>query len=138
MSIRVHDLAKHCGLSGKEMIEKLKAMNYPVKSVSSTVDNITAEAIEKEYGYVVAPEVKPEPPPVVVVPPPAPVAPPPEPPKVVKPAPEKPVTIESPYSRPLPKPIVAAPSNFTYQRQTQRQSRLHRSKCHRQQQSRLQ
>ncbi len=118
MSIRVHDLAKHCGLSGKEMIEKLKAMNYPVKSVSSTVDNITAEAIEKEYGYVVAPEVKPEPPPVVVVPPPAPVAPPPAPPKVVKPAPEKPVTIESPYSRPLPKPIVAAPSNFTYQRQT--------------------
>ena len=69
MSIRVHDLAKRCGLSNKEMIDKLHAMNYPVKSHSSTVDKITAEAIEKEHGYV--------PPP-----PPAPAAPPaPEPPR---------------------------------------------------------
>ena len=76
MSIRVHDLAKHCGLSGKEMMEKLKAMNYPVKSVSSTVDNITAESIEKEYGYDATAQAAPPP-----VPPPAPapepVAPPP-------------------------------------------------------------
>jgi len=32
MSIRVHELAKRCGLSNKDMIEKLHAMNYPVKS----------------------------------------------------------------------------------------------------------
>ncbi len=52
MSIRVHDLAKRCGLSNKEMVEKLHAMKYPVKSHSSTVDKITAESIEQEYGYV--------------------------------------------------------------------------------------
>jgi translation initiation factor IF-2 len=62
MSIRVHDLAKRCGLSNKEMIDKLHAMNYPVKSHSSTVDKITAESIEKEYGYV-APPI---PPPVIL------------------------------------------------------------------------
>ena len=27
MSIRVHDLAKHCGISNKEMIEKLGGFN---------------------------------------------------------------------------------------------------------------
>ena len=68
MSVRVHDLAKHCGLSNKEMLEKLRSMNYPVKSHSSTVDKITAEAIEKEYGYVAPP---PEPKPAKVEPEPA-------------------------------------------------------------------
>src|ERR1022692_4486148 len=61
MSIRVHDLAKRCGLSNKEMIDKLHTMNYPVKSHSSTVDKITAESIEKEYGYVPPPPPAPEP-----------------------------------------------------------------------------
>jgi translation initiation factor IF-2 len=61
MSIRVHELAKHCRLSNKEMIDKLHAMNYPVKSHSSTVDKITAESIEKEYGYVPPPPAAPEP-----------------------------------------------------------------------------
>src|SRR5580704_17916265 len=55
MSIRVHELAKRCGLSNKDMIDKLHTMNYPVKSHSSTVDKITAESIEKEYGYVAPP-----------------------------------------------------------------------------------
>ena len=59
MSIRVHELAKRCGLSNKDMIEKLHAMNYPVKSHSSTVDKITAESIEKEYGYVAPPPAPP-------------------------------------------------------------------------------
>ena len=40
-------------------------MKYPVKSHSSTVDKITAESIEQEYGYVapapVAPPPQPEP-----------------------------------------------------------------------------
>src|SRR5271170_1221189 len=61
MSIRVHELAKRCGLSNKEMIDKLHLMNYPVKSHSSTVDKITAESIEKEYGYVPPPPPAPEP-----------------------------------------------------------------------------
>ncbi|RIZ68542.1 MAG: hypothetical protein D0530_11935 [Methylococcales bacterium] len=51
MSVRVHDLAKHCGISNKEMVAKLHAMNYSVKSHSSMVDNITAQTIEKAYGY---------------------------------------------------------------------------------------
>ena len=118
MSIRVHDLAKRCGISNAEMIEKLRTLKYPVKSVSSTVDNITAESIATEYGYVAevpAPvvEVKPPEPPVAPQPPPPPVK--PEP--VVKVTPP-PVKIESPYSRPLPKPIVPAPNNFSYQRST--------------------
>jgi len=59
MSIRVHELAKRCGLSNKDMIDKLHAMNYPVKSHSSTVDKITAESIENEYGYVPPPPAPP-------------------------------------------------------------------------------
>jgi translation initiation factor IF-2 len=61
MSIRVHELAKRCGLSNKDMIDKLRAMKYPVKSHSSTVDKITAESIEKEYGYVPPAAPAPEP-----------------------------------------------------------------------------
>jgi len=71
MSIRVHELAKRCGLSNKDMIEKLHTMNYPVKSHSSTVDKITAESIEKEYGYVAPP---PTPPPAPEAPAPTPSA----------------------------------------------------------------
>src|SRR3984957_19048305 len=71
MSIRVHELAKRCGLSNKDMIEKLHKMNYPVKSHSSTVDKITAESIEKEYGYVAPP---PTPPPAPEAPAPTPSA----------------------------------------------------------------
>lgn len=123
MSIRVHDLAKHCGLSNAEMMAKLKAINYPVKSVSSTVDNITAESIEKEYGYApaAAAPVAPPPPPAPVVAP-APVAPPPPPPVVAappvpKPAPvvprEVPAMVPPKYAMPkmtfAPKPVPPAP-----------------------------
>ncbi len=99
MSIRVHELAKHCGLTNKEMVAKLHAMNYPVKSHSSTVDKITAESIEKEYGYAPppAPVTAPEPKPVQVVsPPPPPPAPAPTPMRLV-------VTAAA------PKPVMAAP-----------------------------
>ena len=130
MSIRVHDLAKRCGLSSKEMIEKLKAMNYPVKSASSTVDNISAEAIEKEYGYVPAPltppappapPVQPEPPPVVVVPPAPPVVatppvvvPPVVAPAPVAPAPVAPVAPAPPVVTPPPAPEKPAVSTSPY------------------------
>ncbi|HXI84475.1 MAG TPA: translation initiation factor IF-2 [Verrucomicrobiae bacterium] len=129
MSIRVHELAKRCGLSNKDMIEKLHAMNYPVKSHSSTVDKITAESIEKEYGYV-APTPPPPPAPeapvtpavtpaaiatektdgaatVATVPAPVPVA---EPPKTIpetaQPAPPKVVVPPATFQAPAP---VAAP-----------------------------
>jgi translation initiation factor IF-2 len=116
MSVRVHELAKRCGLSNKEMIEKLRAINYPVKSHSSTVDNITAEAIQQEHGYV-PPAPEPEPAPAaaaeqtapsqadsaptataVVEPPPAPAAPP-------QPAPAAPTAPAAPIpSQPPPRP----------------------------------
>lgn len=124
MSVRVHDLAKHCGLTSKEMIEKLKAMKYPVKSASSTVDKITAEDIEKQYGYVPPsatptppPAPEPEPKPIEVAPPP----PPPPAPVAKKEAPAIPTPVASPIpptpaARPLPKPIVPAPASFTYTR----------------------
>ena len=49
MSIRVHELAKKLGMENKELISLLKARNYDVKTSSSTVDNISAEALEKEF-----------------------------------------------------------------------------------------
>src|SRR6266478_87089 len=104
MSIRVHDLAKRCGLSNKEMIDKLHAMNYPVKSHSSTVDKITAESIEKEYGYV-----PPALPAAVVLPvptpPPVEVTPPPAPPPVVMPA--KPISKPAPIPATRPASVAA-------------------------------
>ncbi len=72
MSIRVHELAKRCGLTSKEMIVKLHEMNYPVKTPSSTVDKITAESIEKDYGYVPPPPPPaPAPEPAISTPPPS-------------------------------------------------------------------
>jgi translation initiation factor IF-2 len=124
MSIRVHELAKHCGLSNKEMIEKLHGMNYPVKSHSSTVDKITAESIEKEYGYV-----PPAPPPPQAPAPPASPAPAPapatvektdavttsttatalaEPPRSTVEAP-KPMTARAPATPPAPPPAAPKP-----------------------------
>ncbi len=127
MSTRVHELAKRCGLSNKDMIEKLHTMNYPVKSHSSTVDKITAESIEKEYGYVApppppAPEtpVSPATTPVAVatekndgaatvatVPAPGPVA---EPPKAAPEAPQltpaKIVTTPAAFQVSTPAPVV--------------------------------
>jgi translation initiation factor IF-2 len=96
MSIRVHELAKHCGISNAEMMAKLKGLNYPVKSVSSTIDKITAESIEKEYGYTPAA--------------PAPVTPPPAPEPVVAAAPvAPPPPPPPPVAAPVPAPVPVAP-----------------------------
>jgi len=48
MSIRIHELAKKLGMDNKDLMALLKERDYPAKSVSSTVDNITAEALEQE------------------------------------------------------------------------------------------
>jgi translation initiation factor IF-2 len=48
MSIRIHELAKKLSMDNKELMALLKERGYPAKSVSSTVDNITAEALEQE------------------------------------------------------------------------------------------
>lgn len=49
MSIRVHELAKKIGRDNKETLEILKKYNIEAKSVSASVDNITAGAIVEEY-----------------------------------------------------------------------------------------
>ena len=48
MSIRLHELAKKIGMDNKDLMALLKARDYPVKTVSSTIDKITAEALEEE------------------------------------------------------------------------------------------
>ena len=53
MSIRIHKLAEELGLDNKEMMTLLKERKIipqDVKSVSSTVDNISASALREEFG----------------------------------------------------------------------------------------
>ncbi len=57
MSIRIHELAKKIGMDNKELLSLLKERKYDVKSVSSTIDNISAEALQEEFA-VQAPEVQ--------------------------------------------------------------------------------
>ena len=49
MSIRIHELAKKIGMDNKELLALLKERKYDVRSVSSTIDNISAEALEQEF-----------------------------------------------------------------------------------------
>jgi len=49
MSVRIHQLSKDIGMENKELIELLKSRGYEVKSASSTVDNISAEALREEF-----------------------------------------------------------------------------------------
>ena len=49
MSVRIHQLSKDLGMENKELIELLKSRGYEVKSASSTVDNISAEALREEF-----------------------------------------------------------------------------------------
>ena len=49
MSIRIHQLAKEIGMENKELVELLQQRGYEVKSVSSTIDNISAESLREEF-----------------------------------------------------------------------------------------
>lgn len=49
MSIRVHDLAKRIGIPNQELIQLLKERNFDVRTASSSIDNISAEALVEEY-----------------------------------------------------------------------------------------
>lgn len=49
MSIRIHELAKKIGMDNKSLLALLKERKFEVKSVSSTIDNISAEALEEEF-----------------------------------------------------------------------------------------
>jgi translation initiation factor IF-2 len=48
MSIRLHELAKKLCMDNKDLMALLKQRDYPVKTVSSTIDKITAESLELE------------------------------------------------------------------------------------------
>jgi translation initiation factor IF-2 len=82
MSIRIHKLAEELGLDNKEMMALLKERRIiasDVKSVSSTVDNINAEALRDEFAAKKAPEP-------AVPPPAAPLPPEATPPRVMMPS----------------------------------------------------
>jgi translation initiation factor IF-2 len=55
MSIRIHELAKKIGMDNKELLTLLKERKFDVKSVSSTIDNISAEALVEELKVKGAP-----------------------------------------------------------------------------------
>ena len=48
MSVRIHELAKRIGIDNKELLSLLKDRGFDVKTVSSAVDPISAEALESE------------------------------------------------------------------------------------------
>ena len=48
MSIRIHQLAKKIGMENKALLEMLQSRGFAVKSVSSTIDNISAESLVEE------------------------------------------------------------------------------------------
>lgn len=49
MSVRLHQLSKEIKMENKELIELLKGRGFEVKSASSTIDNISAEALREEF-----------------------------------------------------------------------------------------
>ncbi len=60
MSVRIHQLAKQIGLENKELLELLKERGFVVKSVSSTIDNISADSIVEEFAAKNADSAEPE------------------------------------------------------------------------------
>ncbi|MFU8848608.1 MAG: translation initiation factor IF-2 [Opitutales bacterium] len=49
MSVRIHQLSKDIGMENKELLALLRSRGFEVKSASSTIDNISADAIREEY-----------------------------------------------------------------------------------------
>lgn len=59
MSIRVHDLAKRIGIPNQDLIQLLKERNYDVRTASSSIDNISAEALVEEFEAKKTPDESP-------------------------------------------------------------------------------
>src|SRR5689334_10064592 len=114
MPVRIYDIAKKLGIESKEVLAKAKALGIAgAKVPSSSLDKITAEYLEEQFGGVkktqapapvaepiaVITEAPAPPPPAPVVPEPpaAPVA---EPEPVVV-APPAPVVEEEPVAAPV-------------------------------------
>ena len=75
MSVRVHNLSKQLNMENKELMDILKAQfGYDVKSPSSTVDNITAEAVVEKFKDRMTPVTEAAPAPVEPAKPAAPPA----------------------------------------------------------------
>ena len=49
MSVRIHQLAKKIDMENKELLELLQSRGFEVKSVASTIDNISAESLIEEF-----------------------------------------------------------------------------------------
>ena len=49
MSVRIHTIAKEIGMDNKELLKLLQEREYDVKTVSSTIDNITADSLRDEF-----------------------------------------------------------------------------------------
>ena len=49
MSVRIHAIAKEIKKTSKEVLQILAKHGYELKSASSTIDNITAESLIKEF-----------------------------------------------------------------------------------------
>ena len=49
MAVRIHTLAKEIGMENKELLDLLKDRGHDVKTVSSTIDNISADALRSEF-----------------------------------------------------------------------------------------
>jgi len=49
MSVRIYELSKDLGMENAELITLLKERGFQVKSASSTVDNISADALRDEF-----------------------------------------------------------------------------------------
>ena len=54
----MYELAKELGVDSKEFLEKLKKMNFPVKSHLSIIDEDTAEIIKQEFGVLKEKEIR--------------------------------------------------------------------------------
>ena len=72
MSIRIHELARKIGMDNKELLALLKERKFDVKSVSSTIDNISAEALSQEFAGKFQPAAPDNPPAPAAVATPAP------------------------------------------------------------------
>jgi translation initiation factor IF-2 len=56
--MRIHELAKELGVDSKELIKKLKKLNFPVRSHMSSVDDETAEIIKHEVQDLTKKEIE--------------------------------------------------------------------------------
>ncbi len=109
MPVRIYDIAKKLGIESKEVLVKAKELGIAAAKVpSSSLDKITAEFLEQQFGQRPAPVVEPLPPP-----PPEPiviVSAPPEPPPEPEPEPAPEPVVEDAVETPEAEPAEPAPS----------------------------